>query len=278
MTNVTGSQDLTIAEGLAGQATGEGPRILWLHGYTLDCTSFRTMWSLLPGYRHYGVDLPGHGRSAPIAAAETLRTLGRRVADFCRAEGIEHLVALSFGTLTGTQVAIEEPDLFSSITLAAPSLAGGPQDPEVGLTYARLGALFRRLGPGPALTDAWMSAVAWRGVEKQPELQRAMRALVERHRWSELRDWGMQRLLQPAQTPEQLGQIRSPVLVLIGELDLPACHACTAILDESLRRCRRVTLAGTGHLCMLESPEPSALAIRDHLLAHAGGRGAVRGQ
>jgi len=266
---VTQAEQLRIAGGLAGQARGEGPRVLWLHGYTLDSTSFQTMWSLLPGYRHYGVDLPGHGRSAPIAPGETLRTLGRRVADFCRAEDIEHLVALSFGTLTATQVVIEAPDLFASVTLAAPSLAGGPQDPEVGRTYARLGALYHSVGPGPALTDTWMNAIAWRGVEKQPELQREMRRLVERHRWSELRDWGMQRLLQPPQTAEQLGRVQSPALVLIGELDLPAFHACADILQRCLPRCRRVTLAETGHLCMLESPRPSAVAIHEHLRAHA---------
>jgi pimeloyl-ACP methyl ester carboxylesterase len=257
---------IAVADGLAARALpGPGPKVLWLHGYTLDSTSWREMWRRIPGYQHIGLDLPAHGASGPIGPGENLVSLARKIAAFCRAEDVRLLVALSFGTLTATQVAIEEPDWFRSIVLGAPSLAGGPQDPRVGMTYARLGELYHRVGPGPLMTQTWMDCIAWKGVEKQPELEREMRALVERHRWSELADWGMWRLLQPPQDEAALRRVSAPVLVMIGELDLPAFHEVADTLARALPHSHRVTLPGIGHLCMLEAPDLCAGPVREHL-------------
>jgi 3-oxoadipate enol-lactonase len=261
---------IPVAEGLSARVdpASRGPNVLWLHGYTLDSSSWREMWARIPGFRHIGLDLPGHGASGPIQPGENLTSLARKVAAFCRREDVRHMVALSFGTLTATQVAIEEPSWFRSIVLGAPSLAGGPQDPRVGMTYAKLGQLYHTVGPGPVMTDAWFECVAWRGVEKHPELEREMRALVARHRWSELADWGMWKLLQPAQSEEDLKRVDSPVLVVIGELDLPPFHVVADTLEKNLPSSRRVVLPGIGHLCFYEAPELSAGPVLAHLRAH----------
>jgi pimeloyl-ACP methyl ester carboxylesterase len=115
---------------------------------------------------------------------------------------------------------------------------------------------------------AWMSCVAWRGIDEQPALREELGALVERHQWTELAEWGILRLLQPPQEEEDLRRIRAPLLILIGDRDLPAFHTCADILERNVPRCRRTTLENTDHLCMLQSPEPSALHIEDHLCAN----------
>jgi 2-succinyl-6-hydroxy-2,4-cyclohexadiene-1-carboxylate synthase len=258
-----------LGAGLAARVQeAPGSKVLWLHGYTLDSRSWRNIWACLPGWHHVGLDLPGHGASAPIGKDDDLKRVGRRVADLCLERGIRHMAALSFGTLTATQVMIEEPEHFRSVVLAAPSLAGGPQDPEVGLSYARLGHLFHTVGPGEQMKDAWMSCVAWAGIEKQPDLREELGRLVAQHRWLELAGWGMMRMLQPTQSEEDLRRVRSPVLVLIGELDLPAFHESARVLGRALPRCETLTLPGIHHLCMLEAPEASAEIVRQHLEAH----------
>jgi 2-succinyl-6-hydroxy-2,4-cyclohexadiene-1-carboxylate synthase len=257
-----------IAPGLAARVQGEGTKVLWLHGYTLDSSSWREMWRRLPGYCHVGLDLPGHGGSAPVGPQDNLHVLARRVADVCLDQGIRHIVALSFGTLTATQVVLEEPDHFRSLVLAAPTLAGGPQDPEVGLAYSKLAVLHRGGARGREMRDAWMSCIAWNGIEKNPALREELGLLVERHPWRELEDWAMLRLMHPPHREEDLRRIRTPTLILIGDLDLPAFHQSAGILERSLPSCRRVDLADTHHLCILESPGLSAGPIREHLLAH----------
>ena len=255
-----------LAEGLAGCIQpGGGSKVLWIHGYTLDSSSWGEMWRRLPAWYHVGLDLPGHGGSAPISGADDLRTLGRKVADLCREQDIRHIVALSFGTVTGTQVLIEAPEHFWSVVLGAPTLAGGPSDPEVGITYGRLHGLYKEVGPGRRMAATWMGCIAWEGLDQQPALREHLGRLVENHGWSELEDWRILRLLQPPQREEDLRSIGTPMLILIGELDLPAFHACAEILQRTVRRCERVTLPATHHLCMLESPAPSARAIERHL-------------
>ena len=92
--------------------------------------------------------------------------------------------------------------------------------------------------------------------------------MVENHRWTEFEEWRILRLLQPPQLEGDLRRIRTPMLILIGDMDLPAFHACAAILERAVPRCERLTLADTHHLCMLESPAASAAAVERHLRAH----------
>ncbi len=263
------SRPVRLADGLAGRIQpGDGSKVLWIHGYTLDSSSWTEMWRRLPGWHHIGLDLPGHGASAPIGPGDDLRALGRKVADLCLEQDIRHIVALSFGTVTATQVLIEEPDHLWSVVLGAPTLAGGPSDPEVGATYTRLHQLYRRSSSARELAATWMSCIAWEGIDRQPALREQLGRLVENHRWAELKDWLILRLLQPAQREEDLRGIRTPLLILIGDRDLPAFHECAAILQRTVVRCERVTLSDTHHLCMLESPAPSAGPIEKHLRSH----------
>jgi 2-succinyl-6-hydroxy-2,4-cyclohexadiene-1-carboxylate synthase len=260
---------LAVADGIVARVQpGPGSKVLWIHGYTLDSGSWREMWRRLPGWHHLGLDLPAHGDSSPIRPEDDLRQLGRKVVAFCREQEIRHVVALSFGTLTATQAAIEAPDFFHSMVLGAPTLAGGPSDPEVGATYFRLQQLYTTVGPGPEMKKTWMSCIAWNGIDALPALREELGQMVADHGWTELDNWAILRLLNPAQDVEDLRRITTPVLIVIGDQDLPAFHTCAGILESNVPRCRRVTLQDTHHLCMLESPAPSAAAIEAHLRAH----------
>ena len=57
------------------ETPGPGPRVLWIHGYTMDHTVFAPIWAALPDWLHVGVDLPGHGATAAFGPAETLQSL-----------------------------------------------------------------------------------------------------------------------------------------------------------------------------------------------------------
>jgi 2-succinyl-6-hydroxy-2,4-cyclohexadiene-1-carboxylate synthase len=270
MTLLATEPAVPLCEGIAGRVRpGDGDKILWVHGYTLDSSSWGEMWRLLPGWYHLGIDLPGHGASGPVAEVESLPALARRLGEFCRRQGVRHVVGLSFGTITTTQMVLEFPDLFSSVVLAAPSLAGAPQDPEVEQTYTRLGQLYHFLGPGAHLRAVWMRCRAWNGVEKRPRLREVLAELVGQHSWQELKGFAIRRLLEPPQPEAALRRIHAPVLTLVGDQELPAFRDCAAVLQRVLPRCSGHELADTGHLCLLQSPEPAAVVIDAHLRAHA---------
>ncbi|MGB4836918.1 MAG: alpha/beta fold hydrolase, partial [Nostocoides sp.] len=108
---------------LAIHATGDGPGVLWLHGYTMRAQVWEPLWALLPGWRHLGLDLPWHGESRDLRAGEELGALADTVVQHLSAQGVNHVVALSFGTVLAAEMAIRHPGAVASWVLAAPALA-----------------------------------------------------------------------------------------------------------------------------------------------------------
>jgi pimeloyl-ACP methyl ester carboxylesterase len=261
---------IEIAEGLAGRIQpGEGDKVLWLHGYTIDSSAWGDMWRRLPGWHHIGIDFPGHGASQPLTQAGDLPTVGRRLGNLCRAQEIRHLVALSFGTITATQIAMTFPTSFSTVVLSAPSLAGGPQDNDVALAYGKLFQLYRQFGVGPWMREVWMGCQVWAGVDKIPEVKEELASLVERHSWEEMQALTMRHFTHPPQEESALQHIQAAVLVMIGDRELPAFRTVATTLQNVLPRCQLLELADADHLCLFQQPEAAAGAIEAHLRAHA---------
>jgi pimeloyl-ACP methyl ester carboxylesterase len=261
-----------LVDGLAlRELPGPGDRVLWLHGYTLDATSWVDLWRRLPEWHHLGVDLPGHGASRPLRTTEDLPSLARMIGGAALTRGASHVVALSFGTLIALQIAMEHPGAFRSITLGAPALGGGPQDPEAERTYEMLHRLYRKDGLGAHLTTTWMEkpSPVFRHVNRESELWPKLVSLVSQHRWEELSGGSMQRLSGHPQAEPAIRRITAPILIVLGENDMPAFHRCGEIIRRSARAARRVYLEGAGHLCMLESPERAGAIIDSHLRDYA---------
>lgn len=253
--------------GLSYATTGEGPAVLWLHGYTMDSSLWAELWSELPGFRHIGIDLPGHGDSPPSAPGTTLPQLAASVADVARAENAHCVVALSFGSLVALQLAIDEPDLVTHLALGAATIGGTPATADIRLRYAELATLHRITGLGEALTDRWMTSPPdiFRGTEDHPELRAHIRSVILRHRWTELTDGSFRAINAHRHDATALAKISADTLVLLGSEDMPAYQTNTATLCRTLPRCRAASMPGAGHLCLLEQPAVAARLLAEHL-------------
>jgi pimeloyl-ACP methyl ester carboxylesterase len=232
---------------------GDGDSVLWIHGYTLDSTIWGPVWAHLPGWRHIGVDLPGHGGSDELEPTETLPGLARRLFELASSHAVRHVVGLSFGGMVAIQMAIEAPGAFATLTLSSPALGDGPHDPHARARSRELARLYRERGPGPWMTERWMASPPdiFRGASTHPELWARLRKVVDRHSWSELGDGRLQGMTTHPQLRE-LGQIDAAVLVLVGEDDMPAFKRSAELLRVGVARCKRVYCAGAGHLSLLE--------------------------
>lgn len=259
-----------FSEGLAARiAPGPGDVVLWIHGYTLDSSSWIPLWRLLPRWSHVGIDLPGHGVSLPFAVDEDLPALARRIGRLALERDVKHVVALSFGTLLALQLGIEFPTAFSSIVLASPALGGGPRDDDVARRYRELMELHRTLGFGPHLRERWMQSPpdVFKGAARRPELWRQLWRLVGRHPWWELGDDAYLRLNRHPQSAADLQRVRAAILLVVGEHELPVFKRCAEIIRRAAPRCRRVYLPDVGHLSLLEDPERAHTIVEEHLLA-----------
>ena len=241
-------------------------RVLWIHGYTLDSTVWADLWSLLPGYSHYGLDLPGHGASPPLEAGTTLTMVGRMLAEAATRCEIRHVVGLSLGSMFALELAMRHPGGFDTVTLAAPALAGGPVERAVGLRYIELAELYRRRGPGPWMTDLWMRCPPDTFAHAPEPLRSALATVIDRHPWVELADTkvGLPALARQAQDPDDLARSTARLLYLIGEHELSAFRQTVRMLRVVRPDARTAELAGAGHLCLLHAPTEAATILAEH--------------
>lgn len=250
---------------------GDGPAVLWIHGYTMDGSVWEPLWSLLPGWRHVGVDLPGHGRSRPLRPGTSLPALAAELAGLARAERATLVVAESIGSMVALQLAIDHPGDVRGLIVGSPTIAGAPAEPGTAGRYRTLSGLARMGVDGERLADVWMAAPPdiFRGTERHPELRARLRTIVARHSWRELRDGAMSGLSRHRHTVDDLRGIRARTLVVMGEQDMPTFRAGSVLLRDSVPGCRVVTVPDAGHLCMIERPAAVAPAIGAHLSAAA---------
>ena len=269
---MTSDPPIQIVAGIAARIS-PGPRekILWLHGYTLDSHIWHELWSLLPEWHHIGIDLPGHGASAPLASTQTLPALGQTLGKLALEHEVRHIVGLSFGGMIALQIAIEFPDDFASLTLGSPGLGGGPQDPDARTQYRELMRVYWEKGAGPWMTDLWMRwpPDIFKGASAHPVLWQQLRQIVDRHSWAELRNPGMQNLSMYTQRAEALQRIRSATLILLGEQDIPAFRDTAEFIQRQIPTAQCVVVARAGHLAMLEMPSAASETIAAHFNSHS---------
>lgn len=151
--------------GLAGEALGEGPAIVLLHGITATGRYVVHGSKVLArgGYRQVTYDARGHGRSDP-APAEGGYTYMELVADVGAVteaqvgEGAFVLGGHSMGAHTAVAYALEHPDRVAGLVVIGPVYMGFT-DPAVLDSWDRLAAGLERGG-----VDGFMEAVA-RGLD-----------------------------------------------------------------------------------------------------------------
>jgi len=264
---MSSSPPIQIGTGIAARvAPAGGEKVLWIHGYTLDSSIWKDLWQHLSEWHHIGIDLPGHGASAPIIAGEDLAGLASRIGRLALENRISHLVGLSFGSMVALQIAMQLPHAFASLILGAPSLGGGPQDPCAQARNIELMQLYKQRGPGPWLTELWMKSPPdiFKGARAHPQLWEQLRELVNQHSWLELQSHSMHRLSNYQQSEKDLRKIRAATLLIIGENDMNAFKRCSELIRRAVPEAKRVYLSDVGHLCMLEAVSATAEYINAH--------------
>lgn len=62
-----------------------------------------------------------------------------------------------------------------------------------------------------------------------------------------------------------LSEIKIPVLILLGEYDIPDVHAHSGAINAGIKNSRREIIPGCGHLVPVEQPELFNIAVEDFL-------------
>lgn len=261
------SGSASLAYDVNGSGT-DGPDMLLIHAGVADRRSWRPLLdALVPTQRAVSYDARGYGETT--YEPEVFTRYGDALA-VLEAAGIESAVVVgsSMGGKTALDLALEEPERVSALVLIAPAVSGAP-DAE---NYPE---------PLTALLDALEKA------DESDDLDEINR--LEAHIWldgptaPEGRVGGARRDLflemngralaatDPGDGPStvnawhRLGELAIPLLVLVGDLDLPEFQDLSRGLADRVEGAQLVVLPGVAHLPHFEGDPACLTAITEFL-------------
>ena len=250
---------------IAYDADGTGPAVVLIHAGVAN----RSMWddqvaALKDAYRVIRYDTRGYGETETQAVEFSNRADIVALLDHL-GEPSAHVVGLSRGGQIALDFAIESPDRVRSLTVVAGGIGGYESPAEVPAeTWEPVEAMWKAK-EWDKLTD-WETAF-WadgpgQSPERVPDVRRRVHAWVLENYRAEKEEGQPQPLDPPA--VGRLGDLRAPLLVMLGTLDDPGTV-------ESMRHLAAVVPGArleefeSAHMVNLEHPERFTRVLREFL-------------
>lgn len=249
----------TSSGGLFYEVTGAGDPVVFIHAFSLD----RRMWEPQVGafdgrYRVIRYDLRGHGKSVAPGEPYTGYDDLRSVLD---ALGISRatLIGLSAGSELAVNFAIAYPDRVTRLVLAAPGLGGYKVPP---LPWLQPVLEAAAAGDGERAARLWAETPIM-AIRSNSSATPVVTSLV----MSNARLWTSRRTEQPLSPPavSRLSEINCPVLVIVGDQDLPHIREIAGVITRGVPGARLVVIPGAGHIVNLDAPGPFNNAVEAFL-------------
>jgi YbgC/YbaW family acyl-CoA thioester hydrolase len=250
---------------LAVEVRGEGPAVLFVHGYPLDRTIWREQIEALEGYRRIAPDLRGMGQSDAPDLGYAMSTYAADLAALLDALAVDDVVLC--GLSMGGYVSFEflrrwrhrvrglvlmdtraEADGMEARRARDAAAAAARESGAGAIAEAMLPKL---LGPGtteraPAIVERVRRMVAATPVAG---IVGALAAMRDRHDSTDL-------------LPTLDGL---PVLVVVGEEDVLTPPDAARRMTGAIPQARLVLVPGAGHLPPVERPSETTAALLDFL-------------
>ncbi|MGR3939303.1 alpha/beta fold hydrolase [Streptomyces sp. BRA346] len=251
---------------LPSDEAGQGRPVVLLHARPTDRTMWRAHLPLLAevGVRAIALDLPGHGEALVHDQREVapwedvLVTLDHLRVDRCV------LAGNSLGALVALQAAVTAPDRIEGLAL----VGYRPHD-QTPSTHLRTAWDRERTALDAGDIDAAVKAGvdAWTAADASPEVRAHAARMLHDQLRSQLAHGEPARAADPLSTdPFALRALSIPVLVGVGEHDMPDFFQGGEGLARELGAEDMVVIPGAGHLAPLEQPAAFCGLLLDHVL------------
>lgn len=251
---------------------GSGPEtIVFSHSYLVDRTHFYPqMQALRDRYRCLAYDHRGHGRSEVTEGGYDMENLYGDAVAFI--QGMDcapcHFVGLSTGGFIGLRLGIRRPDLLKTLVLMDTS--ADAESKESLRQFKMLTFVVRWFGYRPVVGRVirlFLSKAFLTDPARKDEVAEWRQRIRANNRKAMIK-FG-QGILARESVYDQLGQIKTPTLVVVGAEDVPTPVARAERIAEKIPGAKLVVIPNAGHLCTVEEPDAVNAAIKDFLAARA---------
>lgn len=249
------------------EMAGSGDPLVLIHGMTLDTRMWDDQFEpFAQRYRVVRYDARGFGKSAlptaekPYAHTDDLKALMTHL-DIARA----FILGLSMGGGIALDFAVAHPEATEALIPVDSRLNGWQPDAEFA---AYLSAVRTRASEAgiQAARDVWTYSAMFKPALENPTVaSRLAQIIADYSGWHWVNDNPLRAPDPPA--AQRLHTIRVPTLIVIGERDVPDCHAIANTLDRRIPNARKVVIARVGHMANMEAPERFNTVVSDFLAA-----------
>ncbi len=237
------------------EVAGEGdPTVILLHGGMLDCTMWDEQFELLAkSHRVVRYDAGAHGQSAlpPEAYWDHADLLG--LMDHLQIDRAV-LVGLSMGGRVAIDTALEEPTRVRGVAAVSSGLGGYLFESDFHMGNRKKMIAAWKSGDFDAVVEAfqreWTDGPSRAPDEVDPNIRERVRVMARGTVDSVMEG----RSLQPPAI-ERLEELDLPMLIVVGELDMPGIHEIADLLVDANSQAELVTIPGVAHMVNLEAPE-----------------------
>jgi 3-oxoadipate enol-lactonase len=237
------------------EISGEGePTVILLHGGMLDCTMWDEQFELLSrSHRVLRFDASAHGRSALPPEAYWDHADLRALMDHLQIERAV-LVGLSMGGRVAIDMALEEPGRVHGVVAVGSGLGGYRFASDFHVENRKKMIAAWKSGDFDAVVEAfqreWTDGPHRTPDQVDPVVRERVRAMARATVESVMEG----RSLYPPAI-ERLAELQMPMLVVVGELDMPGIHEIADLLIDANPNAELVTIPDVAHMVNLEKPE-----------------------
>ena len=238
--------------GLSGAAAADPRTVTLSHSLATTLEMWEPQMETLTTHRRVlRFDTRGHGKSSAPEGPYTFELLVEDVRGLLLGLGITrtHFVGISLGGMIGQLLAATYPDMVSSLVLCDTAYR---IDPLTGPLWDERIALAESGGMGP-LVEATISRWFTPGfIATRPEVVDTVRAMI---RDTEPRGYAVcAHAVKHLDLEGQLGGIRVPTLIVVGEGDPGTPVEAARALQEKIAGAELVVLPSASHLSNMEQP------------------------
>lgn len=234
------------------EVAGEGDWIVLIHDGNLHSVAWEEQYPVLSRtYRVIRYDRRGYGRSPqPEKPYSDIEDLGEVFGQLKIDKAV--VMGMSAGGGLAIDFALEHPDQVTGLVLVGAVVSGFGYTDHM---TTRGGNLDPKIFSDPAkMADYWCHRDPYTFYEGNKEARRRGYEYL----MNSLQNYKMDKfgLLKRAGRPAlpNLKEIKVPALIIVGEYDIPDCHAHAGAIEAGIAGSRRVIINKAGHIVPLEQP------------------------